>query len=233
MSEPTIICPKCKSEIKLTESLAAPLIESIKADYETQLTDKDADIAKREEAVRAEVKALKEAKASIDEEVIKRLQEERGAIAAAEAKKARLHMGAELEQKGKELEDLQSVLAARDKKLADAQKAQVELIKKQRELDDAKREMDLTIETRVQEGLATTRDKVRKEVEGELKLKVAEKEQTITSMQKQIEDLKRRAEQGSQQLQGEVQELELEKLLGTQFPFAELVNESETFVLIF
>jgi hypothetical protein len=49
-------------------------------------------------------------------------------------------------------------------------------------------------------------------------LKVAEKEQTIAGMQKQIEDLKRRAEQGSQQLQGEVQELELEALLRGKFP---------------
>ena len=45
-----------------------------------------------------------------------------------------------------------------------------------------------------------------------------EKEQTISSMQKQIEELKRRAEQGSQQLQGEVQELELESLLRAKFP---------------
>ena len=45
-----------------------------------------------------------------------------------------------------------------------------------------------------------------------------EKEQTITSMQKQIEELKRRAEQGSQQLQGEVQELELEGLISSKFP---------------
>lgn len=46
-----------------------------------------------------------------------------------------------------------------------------------------------------------------------------EKEQTIAAMQKQIEDLKRRAEQGSQQLQGEVQKLELENLLRGKFPF--------------
>jgi hypothetical protein len=45
------------------------------------------------------------------------------------------------------------------------------------------------------------------------KLKVSEKEQTITAMQRQIEELRRKAEQGSQQLQGEVQELELEALL--------------------
>ncbi len=49
------------------------------------------------------------------------------------------------------------------------------------------------------------------------KLKVAEKEQTIRSMQRQIDELKRKAEQGSQQLQGEVLELEMEKLR-TRFP---------------
>lgn len=63
-----------------------------------------------------------------------------------------------------------------------------------------------------------TREQAKKEAEETLKLKVLEKEQTITSMQKQIEDLKRKAEQGSQQLQGEVQELELEALLSTKFP---------------
>ena len=49
-------------------------------------------------------------------------------------------------------------------------------------------------------------------------LKVMEKEHTISSMQKQIEELKRRAEQGSQQLQGEVPELQLEALLSSKFP---------------
>ena len=51
-----------------------------------------------------------------------------------------------------------------------------------------------------------------------MKLKVMEKEQTITSMQKKIEELKRKSEQGSQQLQGEVQELALETLFSTKFP---------------
>ena len=45
-----------------------------------------------------------------------------------------------------------------------------------------------------------------------------EKEQTIFSMQKQIKELKRRAKQGSQQLQGEVLELQLEGLLSSKFP---------------
>ncbi|MHB8521008.1 MAG: hypothetical protein ACYDH9_09625 [Limisphaerales bacterium] len=46
MAEPTIICPKCKNEIKLTESLAAPLIETTRRDYEQRLAQKDLDIAR-------------------------------------------------------------------------------------------------------------------------------------------------------------------------------------------
>ena len=41
MTEPTGICPNCKSEIKLTESLAAPLIESTRRQFEQQLVQKD------------------------------------------------------------------------------------------------------------------------------------------------------------------------------------------------
>ena len=113
---------------------------------------------------------------------------------------------------------MKGVLAERDTKLAEAQRAQADAIRKQRELDDAKRELDLSVEEKVQESLAAARAQAKQEAETDLKLRMAEKEQTITAMQRQIEDLKRRAEQGSQQLQGEVQELELEGVLKRSFP---------------
>ena len=218
MTEPTITCPNCKTEIKLTESLAAPLIETTRKEYEKRLSQKDADIAKRESAVREKEEALSKAKEAIDEQVEEKVKLERTQIISEEAKKARLAVASDLEQKSAELKNLNDVLNQQSEKLAEAQKAQVELIRKQRELDDAKREMELTIEKRIQEKLDTTRDQARKEAEEQLKYKVMEKEQTISSMQKQIEELKRKAEQGSQQLQGEVQELELESLLKAKFP---------------
>ena len=218
MAEPTVVCPQCKAEIKLTESLAAPLLESIRRDYEQRLTQKDADIAKREKTLHEREAVLQKQKESMDEQVAQKMQQEQARIAAEEAKKAKLAVGNELNQKVKEINDLQDILKQRDIKLADAQKAQADLIRKQRELDDAKRELELTVEKRVETGLAAAREKAKKEAEDEMKLKVMEAEQTIASMQRQIEDLKRRAEQGSQQLQGEVQELELEALLGTRFP---------------
>lgn len=218
MAEPTITCPQCKTEIKLTESLAAPLLESVKRDYEQRLSQKDADMTQREQALADRAQSLEKAKATLDQQVAQKLQQERVRIAAEEQQRAKLALGNDLDQRAKEISTLQEVLKQRDIKLGEAQKAQAELIHKQRELDDAKRELDLTIAKRVQADLSAERDKARKEAEEELKLKVMEKDQTITAMQRQIEDLKRRAEQGSQQLQGEVQEMELEALLTAKFP---------------
>lgn len=222
MTEPTITCPNCKTEIKLTESLAAPLIAATRKQFEQQLAEKDNDITKREQVMREKEKQLADAKTKLDEQVATQVEEQlrkdRARIVAEESKKAKLAAATDLNQKTQELADLQEVLKQRDEKLAEAQKAQAELIKKQRELDDAKRELELTVEKRVQKSLTTAREQAKKEAEESLKLKVAEKDQTIASMQQKIEELKRRAEQGSQQLQGEVQELELENLLRAKFP---------------
>ncbi len=223
MTEPTIVCPSCHTEIKLTESLAAPLIEATRKQFEQQLAQKDSDIAQREQSMREKERQLLEAKSKLDEQVADQVAEQlkldRARITAEEAKKAKLAAANDLEQKTQELADLNEVLEQRNQKLAEAQQAQAELIKKQRELDDAKRELELTIEKRVQDGLTEVRSLAKKEAEESLKLKVAEKDQTIASMQQKIEELKQRAEQGSQQLQGEVQELELENLLRAKFPF--------------
>ncbi len=223
MAEPTIICPNCKAEIRLTESLAAPLIESTRRQFEQQLAQKDSDIAKREQEMRDKEKQLADAKKQIDrqvaDQVAEQLKKDRADIIAEEARKARLATASDLEQKARQVADLEEILKQNNKKLTEAQNAQAELIKKQRELDDAKRELELTVQKGIQEGLTAARQEAKKEAENELLLKVKEKDQTIASMQKNIEDLKRRAEQGSQQLQGEVQELELENLLRTKFPF--------------
>jgi len=218
MTEPTITCPSCSTEIKLTESLAAPLIRATREEYEARIARKDAEVALREDEVRMRLIAVEEARQSIDEQVAAKLKEGRQAIAAEEAKKAKAAAATDLQSKMKEVSDLQEILARQNDKLEEAQKEQAEFLRKQRALDDARPELDLTIERRVQESLIEVRQKAKAEVEEGLKLKVAEKEQQITSMQRQIDELKRKAEQGSQQLQGEVLELELEAVLRTHFP---------------
>ena len=58
MSDPTITCPSCKTEIKLNESLAAPLIEATRKQFEQKLSQKDAEILKREENLNAKEKQI-------------------------------------------------------------------------------------------------------------------------------------------------------------------------------
>lgn len=221
MIEPTIICPKCKTEILLTESLAAPLVEATRQQFEEKLSKKDDEIALREQVLREKEKQVSEARRGLEQQVAdqvaEQLKAERLRVIEEESKKAKQASAAELETKDRELADLQEVLKSRDEKLAEAQNAQVELIKKQRELDDAKRELELTVAKRVQAELSEVRTQAKREGEEGLKLKVLEKEEQIASMQRQIEELRRKAEQGSQQLQGEAQELELESLLRIKF----------------
>ena len=121
MIDPTITCPNCKTEIKFTESLAAPLIEATRKRLEEQTAAKDAEITRREESVREERLALAQARETLDQQVTARLNTERTAIAAEEAKKARLLLAGDLETKNRELSDLQEVLKQRDEKLAEAQ----------------------------------------------------------------------------------------------------------------
>jgi hypothetical protein len=80
-------------------------------------------------------------------------------------------------------------------------------MRKERALADEKREFDLTVEKRVQASVDDIRAKAKQESDEAARLKVAEKDQTIESMTRTIEELKRKAEQGSQQSQGEVFEV--------------------------
>jgi len=218
MNEPLIVCPTCKSTIKLTDSLALPLIESTRKEYEAKIGEIEAKIGVREADVLKQRVGLAKERESIDAEIAERLNSERKRLGDEAVKRAKLLLCSELDQKNTEIADLQAVLIDRDEKLSQAQKSQTEVIRKQRELDDATRQIDLTVEKKVQESLGTIREKAKKEAEDHLKLRVLEKEETIRAMQVQIEALRSKAEQGSQQLQGEVQELELEALLRAQFP---------------
>jgi hypothetical protein len=172
----------------------------------------------KEENLQKQREALILKQENLEDQIATRLRAERSQIAETEAKKARQATAFELENKANEVVELQQVLAQNNEKLATAQHAQAELLRKQRALDDSRREFELTIEMRVQAGLSEVHTKARQEAEDALKLKVSEKDQQIAAMNRKIEELKRRADQGSQQTQGEVLELELEALLRNKFP---------------
>lgn len=189
--------------------------------FEQQLHEKDKEIAKREENIHEKARQLDLQEKSIEEKIIlqvsERLESEKKHLIKIESERARTAFALELDEKSKAISDMEEILKNRDEKLAEAQKAQADFLKKQRELEDARREMDLEIQKRVSDELTNIHLKARQEAEDLLKMKISEKDQTIQSMQKKIEELKQKADQTSQQLQGEVLELQLEELLRNKF----------------
>ncbi|MGB6082516.1 MAG: DUF2130 domain-containing protein [Xanthobacteraceae bacterium] len=218
MSEPQIVCPKCRTAIRLTDSLAAPLLAKTRKQFEQRLAQQELGFAKRETELRKQKDELTKARKAIDDAVAKKVASARTAIVKAEAQKARRALAGDLAQRDRQLTELQQHLDANAAKLADAQKAQAAVLRKTRELDDAKREIELSVEQRVQEALATVRSQAERDAEARLKAKVTERDVQIAGMQRKIEELRRKASQGSEQLQGEAFEHEVEAALRHQFP---------------
>lgn len=222
MNEPTITCPSCKSDIKLTESLAGPLVEQTRRQFVEQLNEKDRLVEKVQVDIAAEKKRVELERQAIEATVAARMDDARKQIATDEAERAKRIVAADIEERDRKFAELQQMLASREEKLRLSQAAEAEMLKKQRELDDKLREMDLAVQRQVNEGLEAVRATAKQEVEDALSLKVKERDTQIASMQQKIEELKRKAEQGSQQLQGEAQELMLEDMLRARFPFDQI-----------
>ncbi len=222
MQEPTIRCPECSHNIKLTESLAAPLVENMRKQYEAELKHKDADIAKREADIKRQLQDVANAKKEIQEQLEKEMAAARKQIAQEEAQKAARAARLDMDAQAQQNKDLQALLAQRDAKLQEAQKQQAEFLKKQRDLEEKEREIELTIEKRLNATSREIREKVMAEAKEEADLKLREKEEQMQSMQRKIEELKKKAEQGSQQLQGEVLEMKLEEELAQHFIYDQI-----------
>ena len=172
MTDPQIVCPNCSTSIKLTESLAAPLVAETKRRFERQLADKEEQFGQREARLKQAEQELAKSREAIDERVATQLKTERSKIAEAEAKRARLALADELGERDQRLAEMKEILAANSEKLASAQKAQADVLRKERELDDARREMELTVEKKVQDSLVAVRDKALLDAEEALRSKV-------------------------------------------------------------
>ena len=94
--EPILHCPNCNHEIKLTESLAAPLLDKSRRQFQEQLAQKDAEVARQTDALRKEQQELALARQQVEEQVKHRLEAERTQLVATEAKKAKEAVAAEL-----------------------------------------------------------------------------------------------------------------------------------------
>jgi hypothetical protein len=114
--------------------------------------------------------------------------------------------------------ELQIKLEAQARELKEARDNERALLRKKAELQEQAEKAELEAHRK----LADERERIRKAAQDQViedhRLKDAEKNKQLEDMRRQIEELKQKAEQGSQKLQGDVQEIELEKALRERFP---------------
>ncbi len=118
-----------------------------------------------------------------------------------------------------EITDLKEQAEETKRKLKQANENELTLRKRQRELEDREKTLELETARKIDEERQKIETDVFTRLEEQHKLKDAEKDKKLSDAFKQVEELKRKMEQGSQQMQGEVLELELEELFKREFPF--------------
>ncbi len=232
MSDVPIECPHCHKSFKLNETLAAPLIEQTRRKFERDYEEKEEALEERRKAFNDEQKAVEKARKEvekeraalakrqeqIDEQIAEQVEEQRAAIGREAAEKAKQKFEEKLAEHDEEKAELEEQIKEKDEKLAEARKQEAEFRRKQRDLDDKIKAADVELEKRVGEALGPERDKAKREAEEQQRLRIAEKDKTIGELQEKLEEAIRKAEQGSQRVQGEVQELDLEATLRAAFP---------------
>ena len=152
-----------------------------------------------------------EIEASVKEDYERQLTEE--------VERARKQAGKDAEKKAaRELTALKDELEAQAKDLEQARQTELAMRKRERELERQHQELELTVARKLDDERNRIIADTQTRAAEQHRLKDAEKERQLTDMRRQIEDLKRKAEQGSQQLQGEAGEGELETMLRAAFP---------------
>ena len=225
-NQQTVTCPQCGEQIRLNESLAAPLVKEVERKYQQQMRQQQDAMAAREKEVndRAALLARQAAEAEqrVSAQVQTRLEQERKQVIAQEAERAKQRVADEMAQQASALQQNEARLRELAAKLQTAQQHEAEFLKQKRALDDERRELKLQIEKQVQQELETVRLQAQRQAEEQMQLKVHDKDEAIKALRRQIDELQRKAEQGSQQAQGEVLEIQAEQQLRARFPMDEI-----------
>ena len=236
-----IKCPNCGFDIELTEALTGQIEQNIKAKYVAEAAKKEKQIAEKAEALKKQEEELQKKQQSIDSQVNDKLKAERAKIEeqrkaldvqqqqideqVAEKLKIQRKDLVEAEKKkilaeqAEQTKALQNELEEKKKKISEANKKELELLKKQRQLEEQSEQLELEVERKLAEGRKKISEEAIKKASEENMLKMREKDDLIRAMQGQIEDLKRKAETGSQERQGEALEGALQDILQQTFPF--------------
>src|SRR5580693_1202745 len=211
-----IKCPNCGHSFPMEEAVAEEYKKDLRDRMQTFIRDKEKEFQKRAEQQ--------------DALFAGKLDEERRRIQTATEQSLRKTITSDFENKLRLLEDANK---DSEEKLRTSRQKELEFLKKEQDLRNKEAELELSVQRLLQEERTSLTEEIRrlesqktaaKETEYQLKLKELEKQledqkKLAAEMERRAEEMKRKADQGSMQLQGEVQELALEELLRTAFPF--------------
>ena len=217
MSVFTITCPKCNHQFEPTDALREDIQKELNLKAREWQEKKEREYQQKELTYQQQLLAK-------DSELQKKLLDEKQKLETI----LRKDISSDYEN---QLKILQQAANDADEKLKESRKKELEFLQKEKALLNKEEELELTLQRKLMEERETLKEQFLKEEHDKISLKEQEYQLRMREMEKQIEDqkklvdeMKRKAEQGSMQLQGEVQELLLEELLHSTFPFDQITE---------
>ena len=212
-----IICPKCGHEFNVEDVLAQQIEEKYRNEMNQSITKIQEEYALKENAIKQKEADLKKQQTDIDVIVSEKLKSESDKA----ARLLKTHFKQQYEER---LKTLSEEADSAKKEISDLKSAKIENEQLKRKLKDQEQDLALKYEQQLSEKLQQETVSIQKRESERVELKLKEREELIGSLRKQVEEMSRKAEQGSMQMQGEVQELAIEEILRNLFP-VDLVEE--------
>ncbi|MBW1796087.1 MAG: DUF2130 domain-containing protein [Deltaproteobacteria bacterium] len=211
MAEQSITCPKCKYKIELSEALTNQIRSELESEVSEGLQEREQDLSKKSAELKSKEEELARLKSEADKEIERRLATERKKLEKSAKESA-------LKELGTELEDAKSIVTEQAKQLEEAQEHELALRKRERKLQRDQKALELEMERKLEQERGIISKEITDSLKDKHELEKGDLKKKISTLTDQIDDLKRKSELGSQEAQGEVQELRLEELLASNFP---------------
>ncbi len=212
-----ITCPKCGNEFAVEDVISKQIEEKYRAELNEKITEIQEEYKAKETKLTQKEADLKKLQSDIDIQVAEKLKAE----TLKKSKEIKAQLAQEYEDQIKSLTDANTET---QKKLSYLKKAKIENEQLKQKLETQKQDLELEYEQKMTDRLKEETNTIRQREGDRVELKLKEKDEVINSMKEQMEVMKRKADQGSMQLQGEVQELVLEEVLRSMFQF-DLIEE--------
>ena len=222
-NQTTIKCPNCQTEIDINEVLYHQLENKYKNEHLAEKKKLEAEIeAKRKEykthldSLKVKEEEFKEQKEKFEEEIKKATQIQ----LKAERVKLQENLRKEiLDEQSESMALLQKQLEEKSNQVKELNVAKAQIGQLQREKEEMESAIMAKAELALNEKLKLEKEKIQKATDEQNELKLRQKDEQLRQLQEQLQIAQRKAEQGSMQLQGEVQELAIEEWLKEKYPF--------------